>query len=62
MRLRRRFGANIVGSARSGEMYVERMARTPLAVGGCHFITGRSHSPARYPLARLVCCPWQIAM
>ena len=40
MRLRRRFAANIVGLARSGEGYVERMARVPLQVGDVVLLQG----------------------
>ena len=40
MRLRRRFSANMVGLARAGEMYVERVARTPLAVGDVVLLQG----------------------
>ena len=40
MRLRRRFSANIVGLARAGEMYVERVARTALEVGDVVLLQG----------------------
>lgn len=40
MRLRRRFAANIVGLARAGEVFTERMARVPLQVGDVVLLQG----------------------